>query len=513
MATAPKRKLWSDQAMSEAVDYVASGKGLREAARFYNVPVETLRRRVNGTVKVGCRPGPVTVLSADEEDRLVAYLINMADMGYGLSREMVMRIAYVIAEKSHKKHPFSGESAGRSWFDGFKKRHPMLTIRTPQPLSYCRALCANPDVISDFFGKLGSLYGKLNLFSKPMQIFNSDETGISVVHKPGKVITQLGRHNVYSITSAERGKTHTILSCVSASGFVLPPLMIYPRKQSVPDNLRVGAVPNTLFHNSENGWINSDIYFDWLKFFSRNIPPIRPVLLIQDGHGSHISIEVIEFARENGIYILCLPAHTSHILQPLDVGVFKSFKSHFSKACTYHIARHPGRVITTEILASLVAEAWPCSFTSLNIMSGFKKCGLFPLNPSAVDDRQSAPSKAFRAASNPESVGEADPEPVGETISEPSSPLFTKEQESLYSRRYEEGYDLDDPGFVAWLKINHPDQCVSVRSAPSFSTSTPNSDMVCPTGTPPASGASDVLSEVLVLPHPESPKRKKKDSY
>ena len=227
----------------------------------------------------------------------------------------------------------------------------------------------------------------------------------------------------------------------------------------------------------------------------------------------HISIEVIEFARENGIYILCLPAHTSHILQPLDVGVFKSFKSHFSKACTYHIARHPGRVIITEILVSLVAEAWPCSFTSLNIMSGFKRCGLFPLNPSAVDDRQSAPSKAFQAASNPESVGEADPEPVGETISEPSNPLFTEEQESLYSRRYEEGYDLDDPGFVAWLKINHPDQCVSVRSAPSFSTSTPNSDMVCPTGTPPASGASDVLSEVLVLPHPESPKRKKKDSY
>ena len=501
MATASKRKLWTDQAMSEAIDYVASGKGLREAAHSYNVPVETLRRRVNGTVKVGCRPGPATVLSA--EDQLVAYLISMADMGYGLSREMVMRIAYVIAEKSHKNHPFSGGSAGRSWFDGFKKCHPILTIRTPQPLSYCRARCANPDVISDFFGKLGSLYGKLNLISKPMQIYNADETGISVVHKPGKVVAQLGHHNVYSITSAERGKTHTILSCVSASGYVLPPLMVYPRKKSVPDNLKVGAIPNTLFHNSENGWINSDIYFDWLKFFSRNIPPTRPVVLIQDGHGSHISIEVIEFARENGIYILCLPAHTSHILQPLDVGVFKSFKSNFSKACTYYIASHPGRVITTNILASLITEAWPCSFTLLNIMSGFRKCGLFPLNPSAVDDRQCAPSKAFRATSNPE--------PVGET---PSSPLFTEEQESLYSRQYEEGYDLDDSGFVAWLKINHPDKCISISSVPSVSTGTPNSNMMCPTDTPPAilpsSGASDVLSEVLVLPHPESPKRKKK---
>ncbi len=81
----------------------------------------------------------------------------MADMGYGLTREMVMHIAYTIAEKSNRKHPFSGESAGRLWFQGFKRRHKTLTIRTPQPLSYCRALCANPEVISNFFGKLGSI--------------------------------------------------------------------------------------------------------------------------------------------------------------------------------------------------------------------------------------------------------------------------------------------------------------------------------------------------------------------
>ncbi len=193
-----------------------------------------------------------------------------------------------------------------------------------------------------------------------MQIFNADETGISIVHKPGKVLAQLGRRNVYSITSAERGKTHTIMSCMSASGYILPPINGLFAKKS---QFQMGAIPDTLFCNSDNGWINSGVYLEWLKFFSRKIPPIRPVLLIQDGHGSHISIE---FARENGIHILCLPAHTTHILQPLDVGVFKS---NFSKACTHYIASHPGRVITTDILASLVAEVWPCSFTLLNIMS------------------------------------------------------------------------------------------------------------------------------------------------
>ena len=87
----------------------------------------------------------------------------------------------------------------------------------------------------------------MNLVSKPMQVYNVDEFGVSVAHKPCKVVAKLGRRNVYSITAAERGKTHTIVACVPASGFILPPMMVYPRKKSVPEHLKEGAVPNTLF--------------------------------------------------------------------------------------------------------------------------------------------------------------------------------------------------------------------------------------------------------------------------
>ena len=81
------------------------------------------------------------------------------------------------------------------------------------------------------------------------------------------------------------------------------------------------------------------------------------MLLIQDGHSSHVSIELIECARANDIHLLCLPAHTTHILQPLDVGVFKSFKAAFSKACRNYMLKHPGRVITTDVIAALVEES------------------------------------------------------------------------------------------------------------------------------------------------------------
>ena len=51
---------------------------------------------------------------------------------------------------------------------------------------------------------------------------------------------------------------------------------------------------------------------DWMIFFVANIPPTRPVLLIQDGHASHVSIDVIEFAQANDIHIVCLQSHTTH---------------------------------------------------------------------------------------------------------------------------------------------------------------------------------------------------------
>ena len=514
---AAKRKLWSQDAMKEAVLSVSEGgKGLREASRMYNVPVETLRRRVTGAVEIECKPGPPTVLTKEEELKVYEYLVSMADMGYGLTRDVVMQLAYVIAEKSHRKHPFTGESAGRSWLDGFRRRHPRLTICTPQSLSYCRAISANEEVVSDLFGKVGALYGKLNLFSKPMQVFNADETGITIVHKPSRVFAELGRRNVYSITSAERGKTHTVMACVSASGYVLPPMMVYPRKRAVPENMKVGAVANTLFKSSENGWINSIIYLEWLKFFVQNIPPLRPVLLIQDGHASHISIDVIEFARANSIHMLCLPAHTTHVLQPLDVGVFKSFKTNFSKACTSYLSKHPGRVITPDILASLVAAAIPCSFTSLNILSGFRKCGLFPLNPSAVRDRL-GPSKAFRMRSESESTNDSTEgqhnytEDEGTCNSIEGQPANSTGDE-LYS--IEDLPSNEDPT----IEDEPPaieDPVLTTKKQPAIeeiTTMTQIQDSQSSETPPPPSSStsSDVLSEILVLPAPPVPKRKRK---
>ena len=70
--------------------------------RQYSVPHETLRRS---------KPGPSTVLTSQEEEKL-DIIVNMADMGFGLSREDICLIAYQIAEKCGKQHHFKMKRLG-----------------------------------------------------------------------------------------------------------------------------------------------------------------------------------------------------------------------------------------------------------------------------------------------------------------------------------------------------------------------------------------------------------------
>ena len=79
------------------------------------------------------------------------------------------------------------------------------------------------------------------------------------------------------------------------------------------------------------------------------------------------------------IFYACPLTLPIYVLQLMDVGVFKSLKSFFSKACRQYMAKNPGRVITEDILATVVGDAFAQSHTPLNILGGFKKSGIYPV--------------------------------------------------------------------------------------------------------------------------------------
>ena len=154
------------------------------------------------------------------------------------------------------------------------------------------------------------------------------------------------------------------------------------------------------------------------------------------------------------------------------------------------MAQHPGRVITTEAIASLVGRAWPLSLTPINILGGFRKSGTYPLNPGVIDDRQVAPSLAVSSSCNGETISDVKSSPSSESSASYSpgstAPNFSPDQEALFRKQYEEGYDLPDPVYRHWLSINYPEDA---KSSASMTTHISDSQAVHSSDT-----ASDVLS-------------------
>ena len=105
-------------------------------------------------------------------------------------------------------------------------------------------------------------------------------------------------------------------------------MAIFDQKQLQPE-MMVGEVPGTFYGLSNSGWMDAELFGEWFKHhFLLHAPSARPLLLLLDGHASHYNPGVLRIAAEEDI-ILFLPATSyTHLLQPLDNGLFSSIKSH-----------------------------------------------------------------------------------------------------------------------------------------------------------------------------------------
>ena len=97
-----------------------------------------------------------------------------------------------------------------------------------------------------------------------------DETGVSTVQKPGKIVATKGARLVGKVTSGERGQTVTAICGMNAAGMYIPPMFIFPRKRMV-DSLMNGSPPQSVGYCSANGWTDSSLFLQWLQHF-QNAP-------------------------------------------------------------------------------------------------------------------------------------------------------------------------------------------------------------------------------------------------
>ena len=191
----------------------------------------------------------------------------------------------------------------------------------------------------------------------------------------------------YLVSSSNR---ELIPACatISGDGEVLPPMLILPGALHLNDSYTKTQLDgDILFSVSETGYSNNRLSLHWLHHFhkfssQRQVGAYR--LLLLDGYGSHCTKEFIDYCDENKIIPFCLPPHSTHLLQPLDVVVFQPLKQFHAEAVDQATRTGCSDFNKIEFLAAIDSIRVQAAFKHSTILSAFRKYGLIPYSPSIV---------------------------------------------------------------------------------------------------------------------------------
>ena len=222
-----------------------------------------------------------------------------------------------------------------------------------------------------------------------------DETKITTVHNPPKVVGDKRVKQLGQVTSAERGQLVTGVCCVNFSGAHIPPTFIWPRKTDRNTEAYMRGTPtNLLGLVHESGWMTAQSFEVWMGHFIKHAKPSKddPVLLLLDNHNSHLSYKAIAEAKNAGVVMLTFPPHTTHRLQPLDVSVYGPHQTYYNAACNEWQVSNPGKTIGMYDIGELAGKAFIRALTPENIINGFRKTGIFPIDENVFSDADFLPS-------------------------------------------------------------------------------------------------------------------------
>lgn len=178
----------------------------------------------------------------------------------------------------------------------------------------------------------------------------------------------------------------TVICCICADGSFLNSAIIMKAKHGLQDSWfrDIAGVPESiLFGVSPNGWTDRSKCLAWLKHNfgpnskSRTKAGARWQMLLFDGHSSHVNKEFLLQCLDYRVLPVCLPPHTTHFSQPLDVAVFSPLKKAYSDILQERYQQGEKGVWKGNFY-QLLDYAQRVAFTAENIQSGFMSTGLVP---------------------------------------------------------------------------------------------------------------------------------------
>jgi hypothetical protein len=356
---------------------------IRQAAKLYNVPYTTLCDRHAG------RPPRRDIrlksikLTLVEEEAIVQYVLDLDTRG------LPPRLADVEDMANRLLAQRDSERVGKHWTRRFIDRQPALRTRLSRPYDYQRALCEDPEKIGAWFKLVENMRAKYGV--DDADFYNFDETGFMIgVISPSLVVTRAERQAKAKKVQPGNREWATVIQAVSADGWVLQPFVIVQGAYHLAAWYTDTGIPRDWrIATTKNGWTDDETTLDWLKHFDQHTQSRRKGvyrMLVMDGHGSHSTLDFERFCKDKNIIPVYMPPHSSHLLQPLDVGCFGPLKRAYSRQVENLMKANINHITKLEFLVAFKA-AFFAAMGEENIKGGFRGAGLVPFRPQVVLDK------------------------------------------------------------------------------------------------------------------------------
>ena len=172
------RLCYSKEHLAVALEEIHNGKRISEVSRKYNIPESTIRAKKLG-IYANKKPGPAPVLTAEEETDLVNWIFCCCEKGFPVTKAQLLESVRVICVNLKKKNSFVNNTPGRSWYDGFLKRHPDIVQRISEKISLNRAKVSEYS-LRNWFKEVSQHFIHEGIISmEANRVFNCDKTGIN----------------------------------------------------------------------------------------------------------------------------------------------------------------------------------------------------------------------------------------------------------------------------------------------------------------------------------------------
>lgn len=388
----PKRKPGSrkyrdygeEQLLAAINDCRTKQVSVKDASKAYNIPIRTLRNKLNG-VHIQ-RAGRPQALTDEMEAHLVEHLVKCAE--YGMPLE-ITDIAFMVKAALDKAGVtvarFKNNLPGRDWIYGFQSRHKdSVTLRTCQNIKRSRGE-VKPDDLKKYFKNLETSLKDV----PPQNILNFDETNLADDPGQSKCLFKRGVKYPERIINYSKGNI-SVMFAGTASGELIPPYVIY-KAQHLYDAWCERGPKNARFGRSKSGWMDMKNFEEW---FSSIVVPWAKTkegkkVIIGDNLSSHLSEEVTKKCREMDIAFVLLPPNSTDKCQPLDVSFFAPLKREWRKLLKSFKEKNPSsksldKSLFPSMLMQLMDAINEGGRASTNLVSGFRTCGIYPVDAESV---------------------------------------------------------------------------------------------------------------------------------